>query len=115
MLCILEPAESNLGYVEFFCLIFLCFKTNGKIVSLKRDAAGFFTQFLFVFPTDLVLSRLYSVDRTPVSKSRNKIRVKHGIYFEKKKEYNLAARQPFMDFQKACDSVRREVLCILFQ
>ena len=86
-------------------------------MSLKRDAAGFFTQFLFVFPTDLILGRLYSVDRTPVSKSRNKIRVKHDIYsyFEKKWEYNLAAHQPFMDFQKAYDSVRREVLRILIQ
>ena len=53
-------------------------------MSLKRDAAGFFTQFLFVFLTDLILGRLYLVDRTPVSKSRNKIRVKNGIYFEKK-------------------------------
>jgi hypothetical protein len=31
-------------------------------VSLKRDAAGFFTQFQFVFPTDVTLGRLYSVD-----------------------------------------------------
>ena len=77
MLCILEPAESNLSYVEFFCLIFFCFKTNGTNVSLKHDAADFFTQFLFVFPTDLILGRLYSVDRTPVSKSRYKIRAKH--------------------------------------
>jgi len=58
--------------------------TNGTFVSLKRDAAGFFMRFLVVFPINLILGRMYSVDRTPVSKSRNKIRVKHDIYFEKK-------------------------------
>ena len=70
--------------LDVFVLIFLCFMTNGTFVSLTREAAGFFTQFLFVVPTDLLLGKMYSVDRTPVSKSRNKIRVKHDIYFEKK-------------------------------
>jgi len=30
---------------------------------------------------------------------------------EKKWEYNEAMHQPFVDFKKAYDSVRREVLC----
>jgi hypothetical protein len=37
--------------------------------------------------------------------------MKHDISFEKKQEYNEAVHQLFMDFQKAYDSVRREILC----
>lgn len=70
--------------LNFLCVFFLCFKTNGTVVSLKRDVAGFFTQFLFDCPTDLILGGLYSAEKTPVSKSRNKIKVKHDTCFEKK-------------------------------